>query len=93
MFPNSVSTHQYNISSSSEVKLEDSIYDDIYTFLKSQFNIMEVEPGWTIKTLDYLVSHTTSIFIQTTIYYNIRVNIRELDKELYTRLPILYTLD
>jgi len=44
IFPNSVSTH-VNISSGSEVKLENSVSDDIYTFLKSWLDTMEIEPA------------------------------------------------
>jgi len=69
MFSDSISTH-VNILSGSKVKLEDSTSNNIYIFLKLQFDIMEVESGWTVKALDYLVSCTTGIFIWTTIYYN-----------------------
>jgi len=62
MFSKSVSTH-VNIPFSSNVKLEDSTSDDIHAFLKSQFDIMGMEPGWIAETLGYLVSSATSIFI------------------------------
>ena len=44
MFSDSTSTH-VNILSGSKVKLEDSAFDNIYIFLKSQFDTMEVESG------------------------------------------------
>jgi len=62
MFPGSVSTY-VNISSGSNVKLEDSASNNICTFLKLQFDIMEMEPGWIAEALSYLVPHATSIFI------------------------------
>ena len=62
MFPDSVSTY-VNIPSGSNVKPEDSASDDICTFLKSQFDTMEMEPTWIAEALGYLVPHATDIFI------------------------------
>jgi len=62
IFPNYISTH-VNILSGSNVKLEDSASDDIYTFLKSQFDTMGMEPRWIAEALGYLVPRATSIFI------------------------------
>ena len=66
MFLDSISIH-INIFSDGEVKLEDSTFNNICVFLKSQFDTMEVGPAWIAEALSYLVSHATSIFIWTTI--------------------------
>ena len=66
MFPDSVSTY-VNISSGSNVKPEDSVSDDIWIFLKSQFDTMGMEPRWIAEALGYLVPYATDIFIQATI--------------------------
>jgi len=65
MFPNSISTH-INILSGSDIKVEDSAFDNIRAFLKSQFNTIRMEPGWIVEDLGYLVPHATDIFIWTT---------------------------
>ena len=65
MFPDSISIH-VNILSGSDVKLEDSAFDDIYAFLKSQFDTMGMEPGWIAENLGYLVPRATGIFIWAT---------------------------
>ena len=62
MFPDSVSTH-VNIPSGSNVKLEDSTSNDIYAFLKSQFNTIGMKPEWIAEALGYLVLYATGIFI------------------------------
>ena len=65
MFPDSVSIH-VNILSSSDVKPENSAFDDICAFLKSQFDTIGMEPGWIAENLGYLVPCVTGIFIWAT---------------------------
>ena len=43
MFPDSISTH-INIPSGSEVKLENSVSDDIHAFLKSRLDTIRMGP-------------------------------------------------
>jgi len=62
IFSDSISVH-INILSDSNVKPENNISSDICVFLKSQLDTMGVRPAWIAMTLDYLVSHATSIFI------------------------------
>ena len=64
-FPKSTATH-VDIPSGSDVKLEDSAFDDIHALFKSWFYTMGVEPTWIMKALDYLVPHTNGIFIWAT---------------------------
>jgi len=67
-FSISISIH-VNILSGTNVKSEDSISSDIHVFLMLQLNKiadkveMKYKHIWIVKALDYLVSHTTGIFI------------------------------
>ena len=65
MFPDSVNIH-VNISSDSEVKLEDSASDNIHAFFKSRFDTMRMEPAWIVRALNYLVPCASGIFIWAT---------------------------
>ena len=97
MFPNFVSIH-VNILSGSNVKPEDSAFDDICAFLKSQFDTMRMEPGQIVEALGYLVPHDTGIFIQaTTAAEFLQVNYQEQFSILQSKgngkgLKILYSL-
>ena len=76
IFPDYTSMY-INIPSGSEVKPEDSVSDDIHTFLESQLSIMEQEPVWIAKALDYLVPRALGVFIwATTVAEFLQVNPR-----------------
>ena len=68
IFPESISIHE--IPSGGNVKLEDSVSNDIRTFLKSRLDNMEVEPVWIAKALDFLVPGAAGIFIWATTVAN-----------------------
>jgi len=68
IFPESIRIHE--IPSGSNVKLEDSVSNDIRTFLKSRLDDMEVEPVWIAKALDFLVRGAAGIFIWATTMAN-----------------------
>jgi len=65
IFSDSISTH-VNIPSGRDIKPGDSASDDIRAFLKSRLDILEVEPSWMSKALDYLVPRALGIFIWAT---------------------------
>jgi len=64
-FPDSISTY-INIPSGSDIRPEDSVSDDIRTFLKSRLDAMEVDPAWNTRALDYLVPRALGVFIWAT---------------------------
>jgi len=69
IFPKSISVH-VNIPSGSDVKLGDSVSNDIHAFLKSRLNDMEMKPAWITKALDFLVPGAAGIFIWATTVAN-----------------------
>ena len=69
MFPDSISTH-VNIPSGSDVRLGDSVSDDIHAFLKLCLKGMGMEDAWIEKALDYLVPRAAGIFIWATTVAN-----------------------
>jgi len=68
IFPESIRIHE--IPSGSNVKLKDSVSNDIRTFLKSRLDNMEVEPVWIAKALDFLVPGAAGIFVWATTVAN-----------------------
>jgi len=66
IFPESIRIHE--IPSGSNVKLGDTVSNDIRAFLKSQ--LMEVGPVWITKALDFLVPGAAGIFIWATTVAN-----------------------
>ena len=65
VFSEFITTH-VDILSGSDVRLEDSAFDDIRAFLESRFYTTGVEPTWITNALDYLVPRTNGIFIWAT---------------------------
>jgi len=68
IFPESIRIHE--IPSGSDVKLGDTVSNDIREFLKSRLDKMEVEPVWIAKALDFLVPGAAGIFIWATTVAN-----------------------
>jgi len=60
-FPDSISIH--DIPSGHGVKLEDSVSNDICTFLQSRLVDMQMETAWITEALKYLVPGAAGIFI------------------------------
>jgi len=67
-FPDSISIH--DISSGHGVKLEDSVSNDIRTFLQSRLVDMKMETAWITEALNYLVPGAAGIFIWATTVAN-----------------------
>jgi len=68
IFPESIRIHE--IPSGGNVKLGDTVSNDVRAFLKSRLDKMEVGPVWIAKALDFLVPGAAGIFVWATTVAN-----------------------